>query len=382
MELAELIQLLQRRRGTLLRCLLLVPIATWLVMAVLPAEYAATAMIGVGRPAWQAPDLAGRGNDSGRGDVHTQETLVTTPSVLAATIDRLQLTAGTLDTANCNGLLYRLIRWWRPLADPGTALAVSDLKGRVTVKSVLNTSLVGVTVQWPDPDVAQQIANAVAETYSQHNQLEDAREATTTRRYLEVQAGREGQALAKAEAEMSVFRRQAGPLLTGDPTATGHRVDEIQQQVREAQAAQAEASARQSALQGALAARDRQMAQSLDPTQSRERDPYYSQLRTRLSEASAEARSFGAKAGTLANALGQERSQLARLPELERRLAGLSREATLHREAFQNLQTQLTQVRLAEAAKIGTARLVESATRPLGPAYPKKGQNTALAIIA
>jgi succinoglycan biosynthesis transport protein ExoP len=73
---------------------------------------------------------------------------------------------------------------------------------------------------------------------------------------------------------------------------------------------------------------------------------------------------------------------LTRLPELERRLSGISRQVTLHREAFQNLQTQLTQVRLAEAAKIGTARLVEPATVPLSPASPKKGLNMALALIA
>ena len=382
MELAELIQLLRRRKAVLLRCLLLVPLATWLAMAVLPADYAATAMIGVGRPAWQAPELASHGNDSGRGDVHTQETLVTTPSVLAAAIERLHLTSGTLDAANRQGLAYRLIRRWRPLANPAASLPVVELQSRITVKTVLNTSLVGITVTWPDPAMAMQIANTIAETYSLRNQQEDAREATTTRRYLEEQADREGKALASAETDLAAFRRQAGPLLSGDSVSAGRQVDDLAQKTREAQAAQAEASARQASLQGALAARERQMTRSLDPSQSRERDPYYAQLRTRLSEAGTEAGSLAAKAGTLAAALARERALLTSLPELERRLTGLARQATQHREAFQNLQTQLTQVRLAEAAQIGTARLVEPATLPHSPAKPKKAQNLALAIIA
>jgi succinoglycan biosynthesis transport protein ExoP len=382
MELAELIGLLRRRQAVLLRCLLLVPLATWLVMALLPQEYAATAMIGVGRPAWQAPDLASRGNDSGRGDVHTQATLLTTPSVLEAVITRLQLTTGDLDTANRQGLGHWLWRRWRPLAEPTALLPVGELQGRIAVKNVLNTSLVGITVTWPDRKTAQTLANAIAESYSQKNQLEDAREATTTRRYLETQAAKEGQALAEAETALAAFRRGAGPLLAGDAASVSNRVDDLSSQTREAQAAMAEAQARASSLAATLAARERTMARSLDPTQSRERDTFYASLRQQLSEARAQAHSLAAKSGTLSGALARERSQLTRLPELERQMQALLRTATQHRESFTNLQAQLTQVRLAEAAKIGTARLVEPAELPTGPAKPKKAQNLALALIA
>jgi capsular exopolysaccharide synthesis family protein len=382
MELAELIGLLRRRQAVLLRCLLVVPLVTWLIMALLPSEYAATAMIGVGRPAWQAPDLAGRGNDSGRGDVHTQAALLTTPTVLQTVIERLQLTTGDLDAGNRQGLAHWLWRQWRPLEDATALLPVKELQSRITVKNVLNTSLVGITVTWPDRHVAQNLANEIAKSYSQRNQLEDAREATTTRQYLEAQAEKEGQALARAEAEMAALRRRAGPLLAGDMAAIGNRVDDLQAQTREAQAALAEAQARASSLAGSLAARDRQMASSLDPTKSRERDAYYASLRQQLSEARAMAHSLGAKAGTLGSALSRERAMLTRLPEMERQLQAMIREVTLHKEAYQNLQTQLTQVRLAEAAKIGTARLVEPAELPSGPAKPKKAQNLALAIIA
>jgi capsular exopolysaccharide synthesis family protein len=382
MELAELIGLLRRRQAVLLRCLLVVPLATWLVMSLLPYEYAATAMIAVGRPAWQAPDLASRGNDSGRGDVHTQETLLTTPSVLQAVIERLQLTQGDLDTANRQGLAHGLWRRWRPLADPAALLPVAELQGRITVKNLLNTSLVGITVTWPDRTTARTLANAIAESYSQKNQLEDAREATTTRRYLEAQAEKEGLALAKAEVEMAGYRRRAGPLLAGDSAAVSNRVDDLASQAREAQAAMAEAQARAGSLAASLAARDRQMARSLDPTQSRDRDSYYASLRQQLSEARAQAHSLAAKAGTLGAALERDRAMLSRLPEIERHLQALGRDVALHKEAYQNLQVQLTQVRLAEAAKIGTARLIEPAELPAGPAKPKKAQNLALAVIA
>jgi capsular exopolysaccharide synthesis family protein len=382
MELAELIGLLRRRQAVLLRCLLIVPLVAWLVMAMLPVEYAATAMIGVGRPAWQAPDLASRGNDSGRGDVHTQETLLTTPSLLEAVIERLQLTTGDLDQANRQGLGHKLWRRWRPLGDAQALLPVKELQGRITVKNLLNTSLVGVTVTWPDARTAQRLANAIAESYSQRNQLEDAREATTTRRYLESQAAKEGAALADAEAGLATLRRRAGPLLAGDSAAVSNRVDDLAAQAREAQAALAESRARAASLAAALASRDRQMAHSLDPGQSRERDAYYASLRTQLSEARAQAHSLAAKTGTLGAALGREQALLTRLPEMERQLQAKIREATLHKEAYANLQTQLTQVRLAEAAKIGTARLVEPAELPAHPAKPKKAQNLALAIIA
>lgn len=382
MELAELIGLLRRRQAVLLRCLLVVPLTTWLVMAVLPSDYAATAMIAVGRPAWQAPDLAGRGNDSGRGDVHTQETLLTTPSVLQAVIERLQLTTGDLDTANRQGLAHRLWRRWRPLPDPRALLPVSDLQRRIAVKNVLNTSLVGITVTWPDPTTARTLANAIAESYSHRNQLEDAREATTTRRYLESQADREGKALAAAESALAAYRRQAGPLLAGDSGAVSNRIDDLANQTREAQAALAEAQARAGSLAASLVARDRQMARSLDPALSRDKDAYYASLRQQESEARAQSHSLAAKAGTLAAALERERAMLRRLPDIERRLQALGRDVSLHREAYQNLQSQLTQVRLAEAAKIGTARLIEPADLPSGPARPRKAQNLALAVIA
>lgn len=383
MELGELLQLLKRRRHTLLRCVLLVPLAAWLVMALLPNEYTSTALIGVGRPAWQPKELAESGGRVGSGDVPTQETLITTTTVLAAAIESLQLTRGDLDRAKQqSSWAWRTLRQWRPQAAPDTPLAPRDLGARIKVKNLLNTALMGVSVSWPDAEAAARITNAIAGTYTERNRIEDAREATTTRQYLETQAHEAEAALAKAEGALAAFKRRSGPLVGGDPAAVAAQVTDLRQRSQEAEAMLAEAQSRANHLRTALAERERQMRQSLDPRASREQDAYYQALRQRYSEAKVEAASLAAKSGSLGAALAQSQSLLAKAPELERELTTLSSDVALKREAYQSLQTQLRQVRMAEAAKIGTARLVEPATVPTGPSSPARGINTILAMVS
>jgi hypothetical protein len=111
----------------------------------------------------------------------------------------------------------------------------------------------------------------------------DAREATTTRQYLERQAQDVARALAQAEGSLADFKRQVGPVLGGDPTLVASRVADLKQRAQEAQALTAEAASRAAGLRAALAERERQMALAR-PGPARAR-LYYTNLRQRYSEA-------------------------------------------------------------------------------------------------
>lgn len=378
MELSEYLAILIRRRRLIVEAVAVLALVAFLASWLMPKEYDATILVAVGRPAYQAPELPDSNGPGLQSVTRTQEELLQTRAVLEAVIKSEKLTRQKLQAAQGHNWLFRL--WPGQAAD--RPLPPDELHKRLKVTTLLGSSLIEVRVRWPEPVVAQQIANALGRIYVEENRLDDQRDAATTRRYIETQLTATRRSLSQAEAALRNYKDRHQVFDMASASRALDTVAELEREREQAIAAQAEAKSKSDMLGTQMAERAHQLRRSLDSSRSTSTDSLYRQLEQEKALADLEVQSQGVKAHQLAAAIQGQQQRINRLPQLEQELAALTRTVEVKREAYRSLEEQLGRVQLAEVAKIGTARLVQGASLPQVPSVPRPFLNLLLAVLA
>ncbi len=298
--------------------------------------------------------------------------------------------------------------------------AVETYRKNLSVFHIPQTRVLGVSFRSYDPDLAAQVANAVAESYLalQVSGKSDANQAASD--WLGAEIDRLRERVAVAERRVQAFRAEAG-LIRGanDTTLPAQRLSEINSQIARARALRIDAEGdaeqirralRTNAEDGLVGAVDAPVMQRLlerladvrtqladASTTLGPAHPRIKQLNAQLTDVGAQVRSearrmAAARDEDARTAQAREETLLAELQALQGEAAdaefqdvelrALEREAKAQRDLLETLlgRYRETSARQNPAAQPADARVISAASAPLEPAFPKTG-STLMAVI-
>lgn len=229
------------------------------------------------------------------------------------------------------------------LSEDARAELTGSLSDYVTVQAVSNTETVVVAVRHPNPQVAAEIANAMADSFIEFNRELNRSELTVAREFIEEQLVIAEIQLLEAEQALRAFRETMGPVLPSDETRTLlNRISDLQVRQLEAQLNYEDAMRR---------------------------------------GATVEAGTYEARREALRQEIAVLEERLAALPEREMMLAALTRERNVLEQTFMLLRSRYEDVRIAEAMRAPTVEVIDPAVAPRSPVSPRPLLNLALGAL-
>lgn len=355
--------------------------------------------------------MVARGLDTARtATIETHKWLITTRPVLDAVIQDLDLQVG-----------------------------IEKLRAQISIETFRDTDVMEIHAEDRDPQLARDIANSVAENYILWNQDYNRASAESASLFLEQQLATVKNELTQAEEETEHYKRSKGISDLDEETRQqiellGKLEGELASADAEAQAASARSQVieeklsqqerfrlRESTekpnpiveqLQAQLARLEAQRAGLLEEyaTESHNvravdaqidnfKQQLSQQLKTVLAYTTtgtsavhdelltdaarnrATAVAARKRVAALGRILGRAEAQLSDMPSREKELARLVRAQNVADRVYTLLLEKYHEVRVAEAMRLSSARLVESAVVPEFPVKPRKKLNIALACI-
>ncbi|KXV04365.1 protein tyrosine kinase, partial [Caballeronia megalochromosomata] len=210
------------------------------------------------------------------------------------------------------------------------------LKNLKVMESMKDSGIVQIVYENDDPRLAQEITNAIAQTYIAAHVDQHREEASVTRNFIIGELPRLENELQRTESELSSYRTSANSMQPG-----------------------AEAS---SYLQGSIDIQ-RQIA-----TLTMER----SQAASRFAPGTREVRTIDEQLSTL-NAQKQTfDKRFGQLPVSQRKLMDLTRDAKVAEDVYVAMREKASELAVTRAGTIGNVHLVDSAIYPTDPSKPKR----------
>jgi uncharacterized protein involved in exopolysaccharide biosynthesis len=118
---------------------------------------------------------------------------------------------------------------------------------------------------------------------------------------------------------------------------------------------------------------------------SEEINPIYQDLRARIVNTEIELNTLRLRLEHLKNSIELTIGEIDELEKIinqrEFELTQLTREATIHKIAYDNLALRLEEARITKAMELGEVRIVSPAAEPEGPIRPRKGLMVAISSI-
>ncbi|KXV04364.1 protein tyrosine kinase [Caballeronia megalochromosomata] len=215
--------------------------------------------------------------------------------------------------------------------------AVTRFRQNVKVmESTKDSGVVQIVYENDDPRLAQEITDAIAQTYIAAHVDQHREEASVTRNFIIGELPRLEHELQRSESELTNYRTSANSMQPG-----------------------AEAS---SYLQGSIDI-ERQIA-----TLTMQR----TQAASRFAPGTREVRTFDEQIATL-NAQKQAfDKRFGQLPASERKLMDLTRDAKVAEDIYVAMREKASELAVTRAGTIGNVHLVDSAIYPTDPSKPKR----------
>lgn len=319
------------------------------------------------------------------------------------------------------------------------AMDVRILTGIIGVQSARNSNIVNLTVDWPDPEIARDIANTVAQAYIDESRKLNQEVAATARRFIEEQLIISKQELNKTDEALRKFKEKSG--IADLKTEVAEKVRQVAEwesqynttnaSLRNAQARLAEVRAQISRedpsfisaatiSENPVVAHDKlklaelqvkraslteefgpkhpeivsiddqinqiqaSMNKSLKQVVSskvRSTNPLYQKLLTDYASIQADVFGLNAALDALSAKMEQSRLDFSTLPGKEYNLANLERANEVALKTYLILLEKLQNFKVAEASKLGNAQIIESALTPDFPIKPRKMRNIAVGAL-
>lgn len=301
---------------------------------------------------------------------------------------------------------------------------VARLQGMVQVEKVRASRVMAVSAEYPDPEVAEDIANAVVHAYLEHITRQRSDTGTKAKSDLESELVTANTTLEDAEKALERFKREnkitsisledrqnliAQNISTLSSAAKAAQADRIaiEATYKQGKKLQSEGSLAGASLlsTGERIIFDRMLAERLDAEREfndidvryGERHPRWkkSKLRldnieTRIEDESLglvrtlEARYKAAKETEtkLEAALEREREKALELGRLEPAFRTLEREATNAADTYAKLRSRTDEIEVSNRVEVPPVEILDEATRPVVPVRPRKLVLLAVAVFA
>ncbi len=253
----------------------------------------------------------------------------------------------------------------------GQAFGTEDLKRQLMVQAVRNTNLISIAYRHKDPRLAATVVNTLARVFIEQNQRLNQEDITSTKQFIETQLEAQQKTLAEAEKKVLDFKR-SHELFSLDHEAEGLVNTQVQLEASRLQV--------ETELKGAL-------AQQADLTAKiaavgAVNDRFYSYWTTTLEQVKGQITILMAQQGNLDRQLAQIKRNIGQLPPQESELARLLENEKIAKEIHTTLLSKYEEVRVNEAAKIASIRLIEPAVVADRPVFPRKRQYLLIAAAA
>jgi len=355
--------------------------------------------------------LVARGLDMARtATIETHKRLITTRPVLEAVVQDLDL-----------------------------QIDIAKLTQQISIETFHDTDVIEIHVEDRDPQLARDIANSVAENYILWNQNYNRASAESASLFLEQQLATVKKELTQAEEQTEHYKRSKGISDLDEETRQQIEVlGKLEGELASADAEAQAASARSQIMEEKLSEQERfrlrdstekpnpiveelqtelarlegqraglleeytaeshsvravdaqidnlkqQLSQQLKTvlaSTTRATSPVHDQLLTDAARNRATAVAARKRVAALGRILGPAEAKLSDMPSKEKELTRLVRAQNVADRVYTLLLEKYHEVRVAEAMRLSSARLVESAVIPEFPIKPRKKLNIALACI-
>ena len=203
-----------------------------------------------------------------------------------------------------------------------------ELQGAVSVEVVSDTNILQIMVTYPEPKMAAEIANKVAESYIAENLKEKTKESRSVREFIERQLIEVSAKLRASEDKLARFNEIEAP--SGIAVSLQGRLTELD-------------SKRQGLLQ------------------------LYTELHPDVR--------------AIDEQIEETKERLKKLPQKELDFSRLSREVEINSKLYFDLKGKLEAARISEAEKTEDASLVDRAVAPTSPISPNKPLNYLFGVI-
>jgi succinoglycan biosynthesis transport protein ExoP len=301
---------------------------------------------------------------------------------------------------------------------------VARLQSMITVEEVRGSRVMAISAEYPDPEVARDIANAVAEAYLAHIDRRRSDTGDKARTDLATELATADTELQAAEKALEQFKREnriTSISLEDRQNLTAQTISTLSGAAKEAQAERIalEATYRQAKAlhdEGSLAGAsllssgdrilfDRMLAERLDADREfneldmryGEKHPQWRKAKRRVdliddritNESKAVIRTLKARYAAAAEterkleeALEDEHDQAIELGRLEPAYRQLEREATNAADAYAKLRTRTDDIEVSNRVELRPVELLDDATTPTRPVRPRKVLLLAIAALA
>lgn len=253
----------------------------------------------------------------------------------------------------------------------GKPVGTKDLKAQLSVEAVRNTNLISIAYRHKDPQLAATVVNTLARVFIEQNQRLNQEDIASTKHFIETQLAAQKKILAEAEKKVLEFKR-SHELLSLDHEAEGLVNTQVQLEASRMQI--------ETELKGAL-------AQQADLTAKiaaadAVTDRFYSYWTTTLEQVKGQITILMAQQANIDSQIAQISRAIGQLPPQQSELARLLENERIANEIHTTLLSKYEEVRVNEAAKIASIRLIEPAVVTDTPVFPKKRQYLLLAAAA
>jgi polysaccharide biosynthesis transport protein len=325
-----------------------------LVTLLTPKAYTTSARLLVGRP---GSDIAPTGSDTAL------------PVLNALVLQSGEQSAETLaELAQQQDIASRVVQQLNLPTTPG------GLLGSVSVKPIVNTSLLNLSVKWRDPNRSADIANAFANAFVDQEREFVRSEAVSALGFLSHELPDARAKMESAQTRLAQFQSAHGYLdATSHEQDISARMDSINQRIDQLTVDQKEAGALLNSVNSQLAT----LSSTVDSAKDVAANPVGTDLRTKLSDVEtqlAEAEQKYTPAHPAVIALRQQRAAL--LAELAAQPSAVVSQTTVApNPLYQSLQSQASTYRAriegdqGELRALGTQR---KAYRPAMKALPQQ----------
>lgn len=307
---------------------------------------------------------------------------------------------------------------------------VDAIRNMITVTSVKDTSIVKISVQHPDPELAKNIANELANVYNQMLQRISRNEYTARREFIEQQIPKVEQELKLVEDQLKKFKQtnkvyalnvESQNLLNSlynldtqmnnykiQIEETKAKISALTQQLKsmnqkivssetisinpvvsQLRAKLVDLQIQLSALLNTYSENDQQVkavrkqieetekllrnqVESIVTSQVQTTDPNYSRVYSELIQANTDLLIFESTMNSIEKIKQKYEQKVANLPSLEQQLFELERDRKVKENLYSLLLEKLEETRISEAGVIGRATLIDPAITPTVPVKPNK----------
>ena len=355
MELIEYYYLLLRHKFTIIGLTFLFAVAGVAYALIATPIYQADSKLLFVEDAGMSSMMGGAGGDMMLAAIGKKSDPLMTQIEMLKTRPVLQEVIDTLKLANTEG----------------EAMAPKDLRSILGFSVVTNTNIIRLTCTSPDPILAADILNTLADIFIVVNQNINRQSAAAARAFVDTQVVVQKLVLDSAEGALAEYKLNSGTISLKQETEL--KITNIA--TMESELIKVEAD-----IQG-LTATISSYQSKVDAPGARN-SSRYTQWRAQLEEGERKLASLRGYRNSLRRKVARENQKLKVLPAQEIRFANLLRDQQIAQEIYSSLLENSEQFKIKEAASTSNIHVVEPAIITENPIEPQKKKVVMLALIA